>query len=70
MPDEPGIPNLDDCWNSDREKYAVVFAALADYCTIKSLASAHRAAGRIDIGTQCEKECERIYNELPKWARW
>jgi hypothetical protein len=65
-----GIPNLDDCWVKERQRYRKVFLSLANYCEIKSWASEHRAAGRIDIALQCEAECEEIYKHLPEWARW
>lgn len=64
------IPNLDDIPTSERKVFAVIFASLADYCTAKTTAEAHRKAGLIDAAMKCEKECERIYETLPKWARW
>lgn len=43
---------------------------LAEYALQKSAAMRYRESGKIDPALRHEKECDRIYNELPEWARW
>ena len=65
-----GVPNLDDCPNSDRDSYCKVFHSLSTYCTVKSWAASNRAKGDIETAQMFEQECELIYRALPDWARW
>jgi hypothetical protein len=47
-----------------------VLRDLAEYARVKSNAMALREKGHIRSAQEAEAHCERIYNELPKWARW
>lgn len=45
-------------------------ADLANYASNKAVAMRHRQEGDITIALQYEGICDRIYKELPLWARW
>lgn len=43
---------------------------LVSYAWTKVMAMQHRLAGHIDDAFKFEAQCERIYNQLPRRARW
>ncbi len=52
------------------EEMASVYQTLATYAQHKAKAMKARKAGDITSALTQERLCERIYNQLPKWARW
>lgn len=40
------------------------------YCWNKATAMELRAKGNIERALEYERICERVYGELPQWARW
>ncbi len=65
------VPNLD-CMLDPEDLHAMahVLAALSNYASWKSKAMTSRADGLINTALYCERQCNRIYEELPTWARW
>jgi hypothetical protein len=66
------VPNLDD-FSNDPTDYAaleVVFLSLSRYAQFKKRSMRSRLTGDMGHAVLCEKEMERIYNQLPSWARW
>ena len=47
-----------------------VAKTLRNYCSNKATAMECRERGWIATAIQYEDICERLYNELPGWARW
>ena len=43
---------------------------LADYARWKGCAILNRRKGNIEIALKCEKQCERVYDELSDCDRW
>lgn len=43
---------------------------LADYARHKCVAMAARAHGKIQLALRREALCDRLYQELPEYARW
>ena len=64
------VPNLDCQFPDELEALAPVLEKLANYSHLKAQAMRHREAGRIDIALRLESWCDRIYSQLPEWARW
>ena len=66
------VPNLDGLSINPADLYtaASVFGQLAAYAGHKADAMKHRMAGDIECATAHEKNCDRIYRQLPEWARW
>ena len=62
--------NLDGMNRTELGKTAEVFRWLAKYCDQKRVAIRYRAAGNIKVAQGAEAACERIYKELPEWAKW
>jgi len=50
--------------------YIDVTYSLALYAEQKAEAMKHRASGNIERALMHERSCERIYAELPEFARW
>lgn len=55
---------------ADLDNAAIVFDKLRQYASNKATAMRYRMAGEIGPAMHRERLCERIYNELPEWARW
>lgn len=64
------VPNLDGTWPEDLLELEKVFDTLRRYAGLKASAMGHRAAGDIVKATRMEETCERLYRQLPEWARW
>lgn len=66
------VPNIDDCSidPDDYEALARVFGQLSDYASLKASAMRARLKGDIQFAIRHENGCERIYKQLPEWARW
>ncbi len=47
-----------------------VVRSLKTYAWNKATAMAYRERGAIKTALQYENLCERIYNDLPEYARW
>lgn len=62
--------NLDCMSTDDLEAAAVVFGDLKRYAGLKRNAMSARATGSIELAQRFEGECEKIYNNLPRWAMW
>ena len=45
-------------------------AKLANYAANKATAMRCRLEGNIQTALKYEQICDRIYNELPEWAKW
>jgi hypothetical protein len=66
------VPNLD-CESinpADYEQLAATLSLLADYANHKAGAMKFRLAGHIVAAQRIEASMERIYEQLPEWARW
>lgn len=50
--------------------YVSAFKNIRHYCSNKAVAMRCRARGEITTAQQYESICERIYNELPDYAKW
>ena len=50
--------------------YVSATGDLRGYAANKATAIACRESGDIEAALVYESICERIYNELPEWARW
>jgi hypothetical protein len=66
------VPNLDDLTIDPEElkRVAVVLGTLSNYATHKAQAMRYRSAGDIITALRWERDCQAIYEKLPKWARW
>jgi len=66
------IPNLDDVEASpqDYREAADVLLILADYLEAKGNARDFRLRGMIDAAQYCEQTANRLYQQLPDWAKW
>jgi hypothetical protein len=64
------VPSLDCQWPDELRELGASLEMLANYCRIKAAAMSHREAGRLDIALRLESWCDRIYSQLPEWARW
>ncbi len=66
------VPNLDGLSVDPDELLGAshVFYVLHEYARCKAGAMRHRVAGDINAARYLEAECDRLYNILPKWARW
>jgi len=66
------VPNLDDLSVDPAElrEAAVVLEKLARYARKKATAMETRMAGNIPAAMVHEVLLERIYKDLPEWARW
>jgi hypothetical protein len=67
--DEFSTPNLDCLEPEQLKSLAKVFQTLAHYCVQKSAAIRYRRAGYIDSALRCESNTDKLYKELPNWAR-
>ena len=47
-----------------------VCKAIRNYCWNKATAMGLRSSGRVQQAIVYERICERIYGNLPAWARW
>lgn len=66
------VPNLD-CLSvnpNDLDAMELVFRTLAKYAKAKARAMRRRSAGLVASALVAEHRCERLYNQLPEWARW
>lgn len=65
-------PNLDGLTTDpkDLDNAASVLASLSDYAKTKAKAIRARLVGAIATALLREAECERIYQQLPAWAKW
>ena len=66
----PEIPNLDALAPEELDAASLTFAELGVYAARKRLAIHARSMGDIAHAQRLERECDRIYTELPAWARW
>jgi shikimate 5-dehydrogenase len=66
------VPNLDDASTEfgDYDNLADTLKLLAQYAKNKGDAMYARGAGGITRALDLEAKNERIYRQLPKWARW
>jgi hypothetical protein len=64
------VPSLDGQSEDDLASLRSAFSRLADYCDLKRTAMRHRKAGRIDRALTFEASADRVYQQLPPWARW
>jgi hypothetical protein len=62
--------NLDEMPEAELFETAVVLEQLARYARTRAQALRFRAAGLVARAEYLERECERIYAQLPLWARW
>lgn len=62
--------NMDGMCADDLRLLAELFKRLELYATVKAAAMEHRKAGKIERALYLEKRCDRIYAELPDFARW
>jgi hypothetical protein len=53
-----------------KHHYVRVFKDLGSYASNKATAMGLRADGQIERAQEYERICERIYQNLPEWARW
>jgi hypothetical protein len=72
------LPNLDaiiepsqvTAMRKEFERFEVIFRLLKQYCQWKEDAMTHRLAGKIVTAKLYELQCDRIYKQLPEWAKW
>lgn len=66
------IPNLDNTLNSPQEYFeaSTVLYWLSEYLVKKGRAITQREHGLISSARSYEEECDKIYKQLPEWARW
>jgi hypothetical protein len=62
--------NLDALDRDELRSAALVLRSLIQYTNYKHMAIGHRADGWILAAQGCERECEKLYAELPDWAKW
>jgi hypothetical protein len=62
--------NLDDMPEAELFETAEVLEHLARYARTRVQAMRFRAAGVEGRARHLERECERIYAQLPVWAQW
>ncbi len=55
---------------TDLEEYAATLKELVSYAHNKAAAMRFRIKGDLMTAANLEKICDRIYDELPEWARW
>jgi hypothetical protein len=67
---ELNVPSLDGQSEDDLRVLGAAFSRLADYCDLKRTAMRHRKAGRIERALTFEASADRVYQQLPQWARW
>lgn len=67
-----GPPNLDDFSidSADFNSAANVFEEYAKYLRLKGSAIEFRRYGHVDDALQLERRADRLYRNLPEWARW
>ncbi len=76
----PEVPNMDGMsqedlilWASKNKlprTHAKVIEQLRTYAVSKAAAMTHREMGNLAFAEPLEALCERIYQQLPEWARW
>ena len=49
---------------------ATVMLQLANYCRLQESAYRYRIDGPVDKALPLEKEQNKIYDNLPEWAKW
>ena len=64
------MENLDALDKEDLHSYAATFRLLAKYADTMAAARANRISGNIALALCQEKDCVKVYAELPEWARW
>jgi hypothetical protein len=62
--------NLDDMNEDDLRAMSEWLDRLRFYAETKADAMTARKAGDITVARYLEGKCERIYKQLPDWARW
>jgi hypothetical protein len=62
--------NLDEMPEEELFETAVILDQLARYARTRAQAMRFRAAGVEGRARHLERECERIYAQLPEWAQW
>jgi hypothetical protein len=62
--------NLDEMPEEELFEAAVVLEHLARYARTRAQAMRFRAAGLVARAEHLERECERIYAQLPAGAQW
>lgn len=62
--------NLDDLNDDDLHDAIGTFEQLASYCRLRLAARDVRRVGRVDMALRLEADAERIYLNLPEWAKW
>jgi hypothetical protein len=67
---EAGIPNLDCMEFDDLLLAQAAFHKLELYTANKANAVAYRNLGNVHAALVAEQKCDRLYRELPAWARW
>ena len=55
--------------HADQEHFSA-YVALSKYARLAAGARADRLDGRIESAMTQERWCDRIYQQLPEWAKW
>ncbi len=63
-------PNLDAVREDDLRELTSVYRLLAAYAETKVWAMEERGKGRILTAANLERDCDRLYDYLPAFARW
>ena len=66
------IQNLD-CFTINPVELAYlarVYELYGQYARLKAMAIQHRLDGEINEALREEHNCDVLYNDLPKWAKW
>lgn len=67
---EVSIPNLDTMEVEELEEFRLVLSLLQQYVWFKTHAIEERLGGKINLALEHEFDCDRVYKQLPEWARW
>lgn len=68
MPQTPNLDAIDDY--AELTDMMNAFERLAAYCRHKAAAIMLRQSGHVDLALKREAYCDRLYGQLPEWARW
>ena len=64
------LPNLDCMEPDDLDILAETFHLLEKYALLKRDAMLARLSGHVDTALDLERECDKVYKDLPANARW
>jgi anti-sigma factor RsiW len=62
--------NLDGLDETELGEFIAACDLLSRYASHKQIAMRMRKAGKTVDAVKMESECERIYQQLPDWAKW